>query len=226
MSAADAPDGFVEAGVEPVRCEPATADEPLRSSARRLWRRHIAPPASLTEAAAAFCSGLDAAPGRVQEGDRAPPAETLETLARLLPPTWRGALAPRLQWYACRGAFFHHDAHFSRVLFGVWCVGGPPRDIVYPRLRLRVAAHRGDVVVFDPFEPHGVLDPGETIYRRERYVGSEPSVFVGFELALGAAVEQEFSIGSAPASGPSLSSRVAINAETGAVGQGSEAARD
>jgi hypothetical protein len=217
VRAADASDGFVESRIEPVRCEPESGDEPPRSSARRIWHRHITPQPWLAQAAAIFSCGVAAAPGRVHEGDGAPPAETLEAVAQLMPPAWRSALAPRLQWYACRGAFFHHDAHFSRVLFGAWCVGGPPREIVYPRLSLRLAAQPGDVVVFDPFEPHGVLDPGETTYRRERYLDAEPSVFVGFELALGAPIEQDFSIGSAPSGGPRLSSRTPINAETGAV---------
>jgi len=72
-------------------------------------------------------------------------------------------------------------------------------------------------VVFDPFEPHAVLEPGASLYRRERYDGAPVSLFVGFELELTPAVRELFGIGEAPAGAPVLASSVAINAETGAL---------
>ena len=201
-----------------MRCEPGAGDEPARSSAGGVWTGHQKPPAALAAAAAFFSSTLAAAPGRVQETSQPPPAEALAALAAALPSAWRTVLRPTLVWYGCRGAFFHNDAHFGRVLFGVWCAGGPAREVVYPRLGLRVPATPGDLVVFDPFEPHGVLDPGQHRYVRERYLDAEPSAFVGFELELDAAVGRDFLIGTPPEHGLRLSSRSAVNAESGAVG--------
>ena len=139
-------------------------------------------------------------------------------IAGALPARVRDSLRGEFEWYACRGAFFHNDAHYGEVLFGAWCVAGPPREIVFARTGTRCAAGPGDWVIFDPFEPHAVLDPGADRYRRERYEAAPISLFLGFELRLDPTVREAFGIGEAPAEGVLLASSVAINAETGALG--------
>jgi len=143
-------------------------------------------------------------------------AEVSAKLASALPEPLADALRPGFEWYACRGAFFHNDAHYEDVLFGAWCVSGPSREIVFSRAGRRAPAGPGDWIVFDPFEPHAVLDPGCESYRREQYDGAPVSLFVGFELCLDDRVRQAFGIAPPPAGSPVLSSRGAIHAETGA----------
>jgi len=138
-------------------------------------------------------------------------------LAEALPPELRGALRLDFEWYACRGAFFHNDAHYGGVLFGAWCAAGPPREIVFSRLGLRAPAAPGDWTVFDPFEPHAVLDSGTAEFRRDHYEGAPVSLFIGFELELVDTVCRNFGI-APPAPGSTiLSSAVAIHAENGRI---------
>lgn len=120
-----------------------------------------------------------------------------------------------MEWYGCRGAFFHNDAHYDSVLFGVWALSGPERDLVFPRIDCRLSAAVGKIVVFDPFEPHAVLAAGEARYRSEDYENGAPNLFLGFEVALTSEVRATFGIGPAHTNAPTLSSRVAINPETG-----------
>jgi hypothetical protein len=157
------------------------------------------------------------APGRVHGLGRFASPPIRSALAGALPAAVRDSLRGQFEWYACRGAFFHNDAHYGAVLFGAWCVGGPPREIVFARAGVRLPAAPGDWVVFDPFEPHAVLDLGSACYRREGYEGAQASLFLGFELRLDEAVRRAFGIGPAPAGAPLLASSIAISAETGAL---------
>ncbi len=130
------------------------------------------------------------------------------------------ALAPAvrsdLEWYTCRGAFFHNDAHYEARLFGVWCIAGPESEIVFPRAALRLPAGPGSIAVFDPFEVHGVLAPGRTAYEADDYHAAEPSVFVGFELDISAGIAETFAILGRPR-GRVISSRTRIDSATGAI---------
>ena len=202
---------FVELGCAPALCR-CTGAADRASAARLLAGRLAVPHMALPDTAAV------ATPGRVHGLGRLASEEIGAALAGVLPPALRGSLRGEFEWYACRGAFFHNDAHYAGVLFGAWCVAGPPREIVFARAGLRCPAGPGDWVVFDPFEPHAVLDPGVDCYRREHYVGAPPSLFLGFELELDERVCRAFGIGPAPAGAPLLASSVAINAETGALG--------
>jgi hypothetical protein len=188
-----------------------------RAAACRIWVAHLPPGESIAESARRIANECPPAPGRVHGlGDFVDPSVHESLLARL--PTGLGLrLRERFEWYACRGAGFHNDAHYGGVLFGAWCVAGPPREIVFPRATARVGAAAGDLVVFDPFEPHAVLDPGHARYSREFYDGAPPSVFVGFEIELDAAARAAFDIGDPPDSGLALSSATPINAESGAL---------
>jgi hypothetical protein len=154
-------------------------------------------------------------PGRVHGLGRFDDSEAHAALEGALPAELRLSLKAGFEWYACRGAFFHNDAHYGGVLFGAWCASGPPREIVFARAATRVRAAPGDWVVFDPFEPHAVLDPDDGEYRRERYEEAPANLFIGFELTLDDRVRQAFGIGLPPAGSPVLSSSVAIHAETG-----------
>jgi hypothetical protein len=101
------------------------------------------------------------------------------------------------------------------VLFGIWYVDGPPLEIVFPRARLRVAAVPGALLVFDPFEIHGVLAPGAAAYCAEDYVQAPTSVFVGFELELTDNVRSYFDMLRMAKNARIISSATRVSAETG-----------
>jgi len=194
----------------PAICRCAGAGD--RGSAARLLIGTLPPPlVPLPDAIAVV------APGRVHGLGGFADARIHATLAAALPAALRNSLRSEFEWYACRGAFFHNDAHFGGVLFGAWCLAGPPREIVFARANARCPAGPGDWVAFDPFEPHAVLESGASRYRRDRYEGAPISLFLGFELELDEPVRQAFAIGPAPTAGAVLASSVAINAETGAL---------
>ena len=158
----------------------------------------------------------DAEVGKVHAGGawRAPAvhARLAESLGAPLGP----ALREDFEWYYCRGAFFHNDAHYDERLFGVWCIDGPPMEIVFPRAALRIAVAPSSIIVFDPFEVHGVLAPGYSTYATSDYQGAAPSVFVGFELDITPALTDAFGIRNG-ASGQLISSRTRIDATSGAI---------
>jgi len=202
--------GFIDLAGRPAVCRVAGAAD--RGIARRLLSGHRPVPAiALPDVATVNI------PGRVFGLGRFRDQAVSTSLCAALPEALRTALRPDLEWYACRGAFFHNDAHYGGVLFGAWCIDGPRREIVFARSGVRLPASPGDWIVFDPFEPHGVLDEGAIRYERRRYVGAPASIFIGFELALDVKVLSEFGIASAAAGAPVLASGAAINAETGAL---------
>jgi len=155
-------------------------------------------------------------PGRVESVGTLEEAAVVRELRQVLPQVLAEATRPQMEWYRCQGAFFHNDAHYGGVLFGIWTAAGPPREVVFPRISRRVPVRRGSIVVFDPFEPHAVLNAGASTYRREDYEGAEANLFLGFEVDLSPQVRVVFGIGEGGADRPTLSSRVAINPETGA----------
>ena len=135
-----------------------------------------------------------------------------EALGELSP-----ALRPGFEWYQCRGAFFHNDAHYDGRMFGIWYVVGPAVDVVFPRVSARLPITVGSIVIFDPFEVHGVLAPGRTAYAPDEYERTEPSVFVGFELDLTPDVAQAFGVEPDAGGGEIISSRTRICAASGAI---------
>ena len=204
------PAEFAELAFSPATCRcPGAAD---RASATRLLAGRLAVPAlPLPD------TTLVASPGRVQGLGRFRSEAVRAALGGALPAALRDSLREEFEWYACRGAFFHNDAHYGGVLFGAWCVAGPQREIVFARAGARIAAGPGDWAVFDPFEPHAVLDRGADGYQREQYEGALASLFIGFELQLDERVRRAFGIGPARQRAAVLASSVAINAETGAL---------
>lgn len=187
----------------------ALASGGVRGMATAIGHGQAAPPAVAPPAEQPLV------PGRVTSSGTWRNDTILQSLADLLGPSLAPALRPTFAWHLCRGAFFHNDAHFEDVLFGVWCLTGPPAEIAFPRAGVRLPASPGHVVVFDPFEVHGVVAPGRTIYAAGDYEGRVPSLFIGFELALNDAVAREFRV-PAPSAGRTISSRSRIAADTGA----------
>lgn len=129
------------------------------------------------------------------------------------------ALRADFEWYQCRGAFFHNDAHYDARLFGIWCIVGPPAELVFPRAVLRLAAGPGSIAVFDPFEVHGVLAPTRRVYAADDYKDAEASVFLGFELDITPAIAAAFGI-EPGAPGRMISSRTRIAATSGVLDSG------
>ncbi len=184
--------------------------------ARWIWYGHNVPSESVTVAGKVAVGGLNGRSGRVGYSGTFEHAEFLAQIRSALPAPLSHFLRQRLEWYGCRGAFFHTDAHYDGVLFGVWCVLGPAREVVFPRPDARARASIGDLCVFDPFEPHGVLIPGARIYEASDYDSTEPSLFLGFEIELAPAVREAFGIEPPVAGATTYSSRIAIHPETGA----------
>jgi hypothetical protein len=188
-----------------------------RSLAARLWHADRAPSAGLRARTALARLGLTGAIGRVESAGPFEDAALERELKTALPDLIAAAVRTSMEWYGCRGAFFHNDAHYEGVLFGVWSIAGPARELVFPRIDRRLNAAVGSIVIFDPVEPHAVLDPQAARYRREDYETAEPNVFLGFEVALSPEVRDAFGIGPARGSSMPLSSRIAVNPETGAL---------
>ena len=186
-----------------------------RSIARAIAFGECNPDAALL-AHAQDIGGSDSAVGKVHAaGTWQAPAVHAQLAAALGAPLGP-ALQADFEWYYCRGAFFHNDAHYDERLFGVWCIAGPPIELVFPRAAVRVAAGIGTLVVFDPFEIHGVLAPGCSTYAATDYQGADASVFLGFELGITPTVADAFDIHS-DLSGQVISSRTRISAASGTI---------
>lgn len=153
--------------------------------------------------------------GRVHSGGAWCDGEVHQEIGSALDSVPRQALRTRFEWYLCRGAFFHTDAHYSDVLFGVWYLSGPPVDIVFGRAGLRISADPGTLAVFDPFEVHGVLRRDAATYRADDYVNAETSVFAGFEVDLVEPVRERFGISGLPSDARVVSSATRVSATTG-----------
>ena len=191
-----------DAGMRPVATRVARAARPISPE---LQRRADLPGAAALEV------------GRVHSGGAWSDAGVHREIATALDPEWSPALRTRLEWYMCRGAFFHTDAHFGDVLFGVWYVSGPPVDIALPRAGLRLAADPGALVVFDPFEVHGVLRRGAERYSAGDYADAAASIFIGFEVDLTDSVRDRFGMGSYVADARVVSSATRVSATTGMI---------
>jgi hypothetical protein len=188
----------------------------IRALARRIWHGRAPVPASWQRRAAQLAQETPQLPGRVHPQGRFEDEALWQALSACLPDDLAAALRRPFEWYGCRGAGFHTDAHYDAVLFGAWCLAGPERDIVLasgPRIRCAW----GELAVFDPFQPHAVLDPDEGCYLRERYAAAPANVFLGFELELTTLVRHRFAIGPAEPGAFSIGSATAVNAETGQI---------
>ncbi len=200
----------------PLRVAPliAASATTLRPLASRVASSFSEPPAKLRELAASVGASLGDV-GRVHSAGKWTDPAVHTAVAAALDAPLRPALRTGFEWYLCRGAFFHTDAHYPDVLFGVWYVMGPACEIVFPRAKLRVAAAPGALLVFDPFEVHGVLAPGAAAYRADDYVQTPTSVFVGFELELTDIVRSHFDMVHVPNDARIISSTTRVSAETG-----------
>lgn len=204
---------YVDCARLPANCQ--GPGEPPRAMASLLWHGNAVPPGAVVAAARAAASRMDDRPGKVQSSGGFEEPNFAALIRRILPSPLSEFLRTSTEWYGCRGAFFHNDAHYDGVLFGVWCVLGPPRDLVFPRVKARLPAVVGHLAVFDPFEPHAVLRPGAETYRSEDYETGEASVFLGFEVSLTPPVRAAFGIAEPHPGAATFSSRIAIHPATG-----------
>ncbi len=186
-----------------------------RSIARAIAFGECPPDAALC-AHAQGVGGSEGAVGKVHAVGTWQESAVHAQLAAALGTPLGPALQADFEWYYCRGAFFHNDAHYDERLFGVWCIAGPPIELVFPRAVVRLATGPGTLVVFDPFEVHGVLAPGRSTYAATDYQGADASVFLGFELGITPSIAAAFNIHS-DLSGPVISSRTRISAASGTI---------
>jgi hypothetical protein len=190
-----------------------SADGSARSIAAKFAIGHRAPDATLVQRARTLQHQADA--GRVQSmgdwQDAAVYTQLGQSLGHL-----STALRSGFEWYQCRGAFFHNDAHYDARMFGVWYIAGPPAELVFPRAATRSPISTGSLVIFDPFEVHGVLAPGCVAYSADDYECAEPSIFLGFELDLTPEVSAAFGI-DRNVGGVIISSKTRVCATSGAL---------
>jgi hypothetical protein len=181
----------------------------LRAVAGRIGHATAVLPAALCLPAAP--GGL---PGRVQASDPWRDGALHAALGDALGVPLSAALRPDFEWYFCRAAFFHNDAHYGDVIFGIWCVAGNA-DLVFPRARCRLPAVPGAIALFDPFEVHGVLAPGAAEFEAERSEAGELSMFIGFELDLTLAVRAAFGVEAVAPGGRTIGSSTRISPRDG-----------
>lgn len=190
-----------------------SAEGSARSIAAKFAIAHRTPDDALVQRARALQHPADA--GRVQSmgewQDAAVYAHLGQSLGHL-----SAALRTGFEWYQCRGAFFHNDAHYDARMFGVWYIAGPPAELVFPRAAARSPISTGSIVIFDPFEVHGVLAPGCIAYSADDYEGAQPSIFLGFELELTPEVFAAFGI-DRTVGGVIISSKTRVCAISGAL---------
>jgi len=185
----------------------------LRPVATRIAHGFRAPEAALAARAAALAPEI--AVGRVCTAGAWEDDTVHAALSDALDTPLRPALRRGFEWHLCRGAFFHTDAHYGDVLFGVWCAAGPAMNLVFPRAGIRLRSEPGTIAIFDPFEVHGVLHAGAREYRTEDYATAAISAFVGFELTIDDAVRERFGIADSVPDARIVSSNTRVAATTG-----------
>lgn len=203
----------------PLEAPPATAlasDGTARALAAAIGQARQQPTAVLVNRAKLEAAGASGPSGRVVSAGRWRDDTSRDRLGEALGAPYAAALRPEFEWYVCRGAFFHNDAHYGDVMFGVWCITGD-MQLVFPRVGYRMDAAAGTIAVFDPFEVHGVLAPGDQWFDADRYDNAPVSVFAGFELDLSGAVRDAFGLSAAPL-GRTIASHTRISPRDGALG--------
>ena len=186
-----------------------------RSVARRIGVGHCTPRAAVRSHAHEVAR-RDTEIGKVHSGGPWSRPAVHAQLAAALGAPLAAALRADFEWYVCRGAFYHNDAHYDARLFGIWCIQAPPIDLVFSRVGVRVPLRRGTFVVFDPFEVHGVLGSCRSVYTATDYREMDSAVFLGFELDITAETARACDIGY-DLEGPVISSRTRICASSGAI---------
>lgn len=203
---------FVSHAGAPLSCLEAAGT--TRSIADKLAFGHCAADSALQTRARDLGDPTSIA-GRVYSGGAWRDGAAHAQLAAVLGETLGSALRADFEWYCCRAAFFHNDAHYEGRLFGTWCIAGPALELVFPRAAVRLPGAPDAVTVFDPFEVHGILAPGAQYFYATDYEEIEPSLMLGFELDLTPQVAMAFGI-KPGAAGRVISSRTRIDASSGA----------
>ncbi|KWT98136.1 MULTISPECIES: hypothetical protein [unclassified Variovorax] len=78
------------------------------------------------------------------------------------------------------GLPYHHDMPYSNGIFGAWCIEGPPeRTVRFGEMDIEVPFKPGTVVVFDPAQPHALLN-GKRQFEETDYAPTDLVGMVGF----------------------------------------------
>ncbi len=84
----------------------------------------------------------------------------------------RFEVARECQYMATRGAIPHADSYNSEwyySLFWVLVVDSKEADLVFANLGLKVTMKPGQLIVFDPGQPHGVHLQGSSVFRKSDF---------------------------------------------------------
>lgn len=181
-------------------------DNQYRSVASRFLVGHV----KLDESWTDFARSREAAVGK-RTGHSRLDAGEIDTLESPDPESFTEAAAAGLtslnvtadlpsafdsQILLCRGAAFHNDLHgWDNALFLNWYIGGVPRDFVIAGVG-RLTIRPGDVILFDPSRPHGLVLEGAKSFSQTGW-GSTPedhSIFLSCDIALTPALDALFGI--------------------------------
>jgi hypothetical protein len=85
-----------------------------------------------------------------------------------------------------QGAHFHHDAHnpsWHKSLFWVYVLQADDTDLRFPNLDLNVTLEPGQLIVFDPLQPHGLVKQGATEFVSRKFTRNHRQLFLSGDMA-------------------------------------------
>lgn len=91
-------------------------------------------------------------------------------------PTQRTDFERNALYMHAQGAAFHVDTFNSawrNALFWVYVLESGPVDLLFPNIAIRLPLQSGQLVVFDPGEPHGVVQQGAEQYSKASFKSAQ-----------------------------------------------------
>lgn len=85
-----------------------------------------------------------------------------------------------------QGAPFHHDAHnpaWHKSLFWVYVLHTSEADLRFPNLDLSIPLERGQLIVFDPLQPHGVVKRGHKEFSPRQFTRNNRQLFLSGDMS-------------------------------------------
>lgn len=85
-----------------------------------------------------------------------------------------------------QGAPFHHDAHNSswhKSLFWVYVLQAQDTDLRFPNLDLSISLQCGQLIVFDPLQPHGLVKSGNKEFSPRQFTRNNRQLFLSGDMS-------------------------------------------